>query len=104
MISELHRTKIGDIDISKSVDLESFLLSTKKEILDKYIINVDLLLKNIPSCQLLENDAKKIINGNKVKINKNASKIVKMYNNCNMFIGIGEINDNFELLPKKILL
>lgn len=104
LISELHRTKIGDIDISKSVDLESFLLSTKKEILDKYIINVDLLLKNIPSCQLLENDAKKIINGNKVKINKNASKIVKMYNTCNMFIGIGEINDNFELLPKKILL
>ena len=65
---------------------------------------MDLLLKNIPSCQLLENDAKKIINGNKVKINKNASKIVKMYNTCNIFIGIGEINDNFELLPKKILL
>lgn len=104
LVSSLERTKIGDIEISKSVNLDSFLSSTTQEISDKYIINVDLLLNNIPSHKLLEKDVSKILNGNKIKTNKNPTKTVKIYNSYDMFIGIGEISENFELLPRKILL
>ena len=104
LVSSLERTKIGDIEISKSVNLDSLLSSTTQEISDKYIINVDLLLNNIPSHKLLEKDVSKILNGNKIKINKNPTKTVKIYNSYDMFIGIGEISENFELLPRKILL
>ena len=103
LVANLQRTKIGEIDISNAVNLDSFLSCTTKEIFDKYIINVDLLLKNIPSCTLLETDANKILNGDKIKINKNVSKVVKIYDSYNMFIGVGEINVYGELLPKKIL-
>ena len=103
LVANLQRTKIGEIDISNAVNLDSFLSCTTKEIFDKYIINVDLLLKDIPSCTLLETDANKILNGDKIKINKNVSKVVKIYDSYNMLIGVGEINVNGELLPKKIL-
>ena len=103
LVANLQRTKIGEIDISNAVNLENLLSCTTEEIVDKYIINVDLLLKNIPSCKLLETDLKKILNGDKIKINKKASKVVKIYDSYNMFIGVGEINVNGELLPKKIL-
>jgi len=104
LVSSLERTKIGDIEISKSVNLDILLSSTTQEISDKYIINVDLLLNNIPSHKLLEKDVSKILNGNKIKTNKNPTKNVKIYNSYDMFIGIGEISENFELLPRKILL
>ena len=103
LVAKLVRTKINDIELSKTVKLDNFLLSSDEEIYNKYIINIDLLIENIPSCHISENDTKKILHGNKVKINKKACKVVKIYNPNNIFMGIGEINKNLELLPKKIL-
>ena len=104
LISSLKRTKIADIDLSKSINLDILLSSTTEEIFDKYIINVDLLLSGATSHELLDNEVIKILNGSKIKTNKRPSKTVKIYDSCGRFIGVGEINENSELLPKKILL
>lgn len=104
LISSLKRTKIADIDLSKSINLDILLSSTAEEIFDKYIINVDLLLSSATSHELLDNEVIKILNGSKIKTNKRPSKTVKVYDSYGRFIGVGEINENSELLPKKILL
>ena len=44
-----------------------------------------------------------ILQGNKVKIDSNPSELVRIYDEDKKFIGIGEINEELELLPKKIL-
>ncbi|MAW34492.1 MAG: tRNA pseudouridine(55) synthase TruB [Gammaproteobacteria bacterium] len=104
LISSLKRTKIADIDLSKSINLDILLSSTTEEIFDKYIINVDLLLSDTTTHELLDNEVVKILNGSKIKTNKRPSKTVKIYDYHGRFIGVGEINENSELLPKKILL
>ena len=52
----------------------------------------------------MDNEVIKILNGSKIKTNKRPSKTVKIYDSNGRFIGVGEINENSELLPKKILL
>jgi tRNA pseudouridine55 synthase len=103
LVAKLERTHIEDIDLSNSVKLEDFLLSSSEEICSKYLINVDLLVNNIPSCYLSSNNIEKVLNGNKVKINENTCEKIKIYDSNNVFIGMGEVNNNSELLPKKIL-
>ena len=46
----------------------------------------------------------KILNGNSIKTEEKPLNIVKMYDKNNVFLGIGEINENYELLPRKILI
>ncbi|MBT7543124.1 MAG: tRNA pseudouridine(55) synthase TruB [Gammaproteobacteria bacterium] len=102
IVSELRRTKINEIDLSKSIKLNDLLSSSEEDICKKYIVNADVLLQDINSCYLSKSDTKEIVNGNKVKINENPCEIVRIYDLDKKFIGIGKINDNFELLPNKI--
>ena len=45
----------------------------------------------------------KILNGNKVVIDVKPCKMMKIYDLKDNFLGVGEVNDNSELIPKKIL-
>ena len=102
LVSKLRRTKINEIDLSKSIKLDDLISLSEEDIYKKYIINADKLLHNINCCYLSEINIKKIINGDKVKIDDNACAIVRIYDLDKKFIGIGKINDNFELSPNKI--
>ena len=102
LVSKLRRTKINEIDLSKSIKLGDLISLPEEDIYKKYIINADKLLHDINCCYLSEINIKKIINGDKVKINDNACAIVRIYDLDKNFIGIGKINDNFELSPNKI--
>ena len=104
LVSKLVRTHINDICLSRSVNLDNFLNSSEKDICDKYIINVDEMLYNTNSCYLSEINKSKVLNGNKVIIDEKAIEIVRIYDENKRFIGIGKVNDNNELLPKKILI
>jgi len=104
LVSKLVRTHINDICLSSSVNLDNFLNSSEKDICDKYITNVDKILCNTNSCYLSEVNKSKVLKGNKVIINEKPLEIVKIYDENKKFIGIGKINDNNELLPKKILI
>jgi tRNA pseudouridine55 synthase len=103
LVAKLERTQIDDIDLLNSVKLEDLLLSSSEEICSKYLINVDLLVNNVPSCYLSSNNIERVLNGNKIKINQNTCEKIKIYDSNNVFIGMGEVNNNSELLPKKIL-
>tara|TARA_B110000014_G_C20029469_1_gene534557 strand:- start:106 stop:990 length:885 start_codon:yes stop_codon:yes gene_type:complete len=102
LVSKLRRTKINEIDLSKSIKLDDLISLSEEDIHKKYIINADKLLHHINCCYISEINIKKIINGDKVKINENACEIVRIYDLDKKFIGIGKINDNFELSPNKI--
>ena len=102
LVSKLRRTKINEIDLSKSIKLDDLISLSEEDIYKKYIINADKLLHDINCCYLSEINIKKIINGDKVKIDDNACAIVRIYDLDKKFIGIGKINDNFELSPNKI--
>ena len=65
--------------------------------------NIDILLNNTYSCYIDELDKKKILNGNKVLIAENSRSFVKIYDKSSRFLGVGTINKNSELIPKKIL-
>jgi len=103
LLSKLVRTKINNIDLSSAVNFEDFLSSSDKDICEKHMRNVDSILDNIDAYQLSETDKIKILNGNKVLIDAKPCKILKFYDLTDNFLGVGEVNDNSELIPKKIL-
>jgi tRNA pseudouridine55 synthase len=103
LLSKLVRTKINNIDLSSAVNFEDFLSSSDKDICEKHMRNVDSILDNIDAYQLSETDKIKILNGNKVLIDAKPCKMLKFYDLTDNFLGVGEVNDNSELIPKKIL-
>ena len=103
LVSKLVRTGINDVNISKSVSLENFLSSSEEDICKKYIINGDLLLSKIDTCILSDLDKGQVLKGNKVKIQNKPCELVRIYDKEKNFLGIGKINEEYELLPKKIL-
>lgn len=103
LVSKLVRTGINDINISKSVSLEDFLSSSEEDIFNKYIINGDLLLSKTDTYILSDLDKGQLLNGNKVKIQNKPCELVRIYDEEKNFLGIGKINEEYELVPKKIL-
>ena len=103
-LKKLVRTQIKDISLSKSVDFDKFLAIDSKDEVAKHLINIDMLLNNTYSCYIDELHKKKILNGNKVLIDENSRNFVKIYDKSSRFLGVGTINKNSELIPKKILI
>ena len=103
-LKKLVRTQIKDISLSKSVDFDKFLAIDSKDEVVKHLINIDMLLNNTYSCYVDELHKKKILNGNKVLIDENSRNFVKIYDKSSRFLGVGTINKNSELIPKKILI
>jgi len=103
-VTKLTRTCISNISLDNSIELQKFLNSSEKEIFQKYMINVDQLLSDTKSYYLSDCDVPKILNGNSIKTKEKSLNIVKMYDKNNLFLGIGEINENYELSPRKILI
>ena len=81
-----------------------FLALDSKDEVAKHLINIDMLLNNTYSCYIDEPHKKKILNGNKVLIAENSRNFVKIYDKSSRFLGVGTINKNSELIPKKILI
>ena len=103
LLSKLVRTQINNIDLSSAVNFEDFLASSDEDICEKHMKNVDSILDNFGACYLSEINQIKILNGNKVVIDVKPCKMMKIYDLKDNFLGVGEVNDNSELIPKKIL-
>ncbi len=102
-LKKLVRTQIKDINISNSVTLDDFLSLQNAQDVKKHTINVDKLLNNTYSYIASSQEKTHILNGNKVKTDDKPCSNVKIYDQSKQFIGIGVINEQLELLPKKIL-
>ena len=103
LLTKLVRTKINNIDLSSAVNFENFLSSSDEDICEKHMKNVDSILDNVDACQLSETNKIKILNGNKVLIDSKPCEMIKIYDLKDNFLGVGEVNNNSELIPKKIL-
>jgi len=103
LLSKLVRTQINNIDLSSAVNFKDFLSSSDKDICEKHMKNVDSILDNVDACQLSETNKIKILNGNKVLIDSKPCEMLKIYDLKDNFLGVGEVNNNSELIPKKIL-
>jgi len=103
LVSKLERTKINNISIDKSISLDDLLTSSFDDILNNHIINVDQLLENVDSFYISNNDSIKILNGDKLDVNHKPCETIKIYDENKKFLGIGNINRNSVLFPKKIL-
>jgi tRNA U55 pseudouridine synthase TruB len=100
MIS-LRRLEVGDMQLNQeSVTIEDALGSLIKKILP-----CDVMCQDMDKVILNPEDAKKIRNGLSIDYNaplKN-NRLVRIYTESKIFIGIGEVSENFKLLPKRLL-
>ena len=82
----------------RRVQQHEFRLSQAKEIRDatlKDLITIEKAFKSIDSIKISKDDTKKFINGVEFKYQESQRDCVKVYNDDNEFLGLGEVNKNF---------
>lgn len=101
-MKNLKRIKVGKFDIKDSINIEKLIdiINNNKNI-KEYIITIENLFKDIDSIILNNEELKKFLNGVKIKNNRKDG-IYKVYNDKNIFIGIG-INKE-EMLKRDIII
>lgn len=89
-ITELRRTKTGNFQIEKSINLDDFNKMTLDE-LEKHILPIDKALNNLHYININSNFRDRILNGVFYKLDKEySSKEYRVYSG-DEFLGIGEI-------------
>ena len=82
----------------RRVQQHEFRLSQAKEILYatlKDLITIEKAFKSLDSIKISKDDTKKFINGVEFKYQESQRDCVKVYNDDNKFLGLGEVNKNF---------
>jgi len=82
----------------KRVQQHEFRLSQAKEIQDasyKDLITIEKAFKYIDSIKISKDDTKKFINGVELKFEESQRDCIKVYNENDDFLGLGEVNKNF---------
>ena len=88
-MKELQRTKVGTFTIDQSVNLENLT----KETIEKHMITIENLFKNLEEIHLSERKLQLFLNGVKLSFDLQDG-IYKIYSN-QQFIGIGIVKDKF---------
>jgi tRNA pseudouridine55 synthase len=100
-MSSLRRLKVGEMQLNKdSCDYND----TQESIYSK-ILPCDAMLGQIDKIAINLEDAKKVRNGLSIDYNaplKN-KRLVRIYTETELFIGIGEVGDDNKLIPKRLL-
>lgn len=100
MIS-LRRLEVGDMQLNQ----ESVTIDDALESLVKKILPCDVMCQEMDRIELNSEDAKKIRNGLAIDYNAPLEKnrLVRIYTESKIFIGIGEVSEQHKLLPKRLL-
>lgn len=90
---ELNRLRVGDFDISQSIEIDELEKNKENEIwLNNHIISLEHVMEKIPKFDLPKNKLEKFLNGVKIEANKEDG-IYKVY--CNgTFLGSGVVFDS----------
>ena len=101
-VCELRRIGFAHLNIAQSITFEE-LKNKGFDELDKLLISSDEMLPNLKSIYLDHDQSSDINFGRKIKCSElNAPQKVKLYDANRRFVGIGECNDSFEVLPKRL--
>lgn len=106
-VAQLRRTEAGPFDLTHAVTLEELEQAHEEggaEALDAFMIPMDSGLLHWPSVEMTENGSFFWLNGQPVRAqNSPLEGMVRVYNHNNEFIGVGEMDDDGMVAPKRLI-
>lgn len=97
-MKELRRTRVGEFEISESVNIEK--IKENPELIEKKIITIENFFKEKKKIELTNQELHLFLNG--VQLNKNLENDIYLIYNNKEFIGLGTINK--EKLKRDIII
>ena len=106
-VAQLRRVEAGPFDLTHAVTLEELERVHEEggaEALDAYMIAMDSGLHHWPIVYLTEHSSFFWLNGQPVRAQKAPLEgMVRVYNHNDEFIGVGEIDDDGMVAPKRLI-
>jgi tRNA pseudouridine55 synthase len=100
----LHRVGVGnfkEIQMLSYESIETSIASKKAEFKD-YLLPVDSALSDWSSIQLDQEQLAMFLNGRSIKVTSSSRGLIRVYDNEEKFIGIGELNEDYFLMPRRL--
>ncbi|MCE1159788.1 MAG: tRNA pseudouridine(55) synthase TruB [Burkholderiales bacterium] len=104
-LSSLKRVGVGELDIANAMTLEE-LEAVPEEERAGVLLPLDALLQNCPALHLSQTEAKRFIQGQRLKIDMADAQMVRVYLNNGgneILIGLASVSKN-TLSPQKVLM
>ncbi|HKM25947.1 MAG TPA: tRNA pseudouridine(55) synthase TruB [Thiopseudomonas sp.] len=106
-VAQLRRIQAGPFDLTHAVTLEELEQAHEEggaEALDAFMIPMDSGLLHWPSVEMTENGSFFWLNGQPVRAqNSPLEGMVRVYNHNHEFIGVGEMDDDGMVAPKRLI-
>ena len=106
-VAQLRRIQAGPFDLTHAVTLEELEQAHEEggaEALDAFMIPMDSGLLHWPSVEMTENGSFFWLNGQPVRAqNSPLEGMVRVYNHNQEFIGVGEMDDDGMVAPKRLI-
>ena len=106
-VAQLRRTEAGPFDLTHAVTLEELEQAHEEggaEALDAFMVPMDSGLLHWPSVEMTENGSFFWLNGQPVRAqNSPLEGMVRVYNHNDEFIGVGEMDDDGMVAPKRLI-
>ena len=106
-VAQLRRIQAGPFDLTHAVTLEELEQAHEEggaEALDAFMIPMDSGLLHWPSVEMTENGSFFWLNGQPVRAqNSPLEGMVRVYNHNQEFIGVGEMDDDGMVAPRRLI-
>jgi tRNA pseudouridine55 synthase len=106
-VESLRRTGVGPFRLSEAValaELEEMAGSGEVQSLDRLLLDVDEVLRDIPAVQLVESAAFYLCQGQPVMVpHAPTTGRLRLYNEAREFLGIGEVLDDGRVAPRRLV-
>lgn len=106
MVTKLHRTKVGVFDEQQMVPMTTIdeVREQGLEALDELLLPMDVALVDLPDVRLGDDSSHYVRMGQAVLVpSAPESGCVRLYDASDRFFGIGEINDDGCVAPKRLM-
>ena len=107
-VAMLRRTHVSPFEKDKMINMEELEALHKNEQLDSILLPVDSGLRKLPEVRLDTRQANNLLHGLKIPLEAypsgfSAEQMFRIYNDTNMFLGLGQISSNGLLAPRRIM-
>lgn len=103
-LSGLRRISSGDFHLANAIALDSL---TKMNITerDQLLLPIDVKIQHIRPLNLTETQTLMMMHGQAISLESkfNTNEIIRLYDNVGVFVGLGQMNSEGKLNPKRLL-